>query len=582
MTAAYTIQDQGETVQPAASRRYSRAETTRRVTKLREARSAGASERAHARDTGVPRSTLRHWNARRRQLEAAGVPAFLETEEGVEWCGRLVWSLMFVMSLRCPAGLRCIGEVLELAKLDAVVASSFGSLQAMALKMLTEVNAVGSELQEQLAETAQAAQTSQGQGKRRISVCEDETFHPAICLVAVEPASNFILFEQYTPSRDAVTWTSAMENALKNLPFEVVQAISDEAKALKKHAKDGLSAHHSPDLFHVQHELVKATSLRLIKRQRDATKEMERAHSLVAKARQKLMRSQKPGQLCTKSKDCRAEFNAAKQVLVQAERRLEQCTADREEASTAIRSISSAYHPYELKTGRKRTGAEAQKLITDAFFKLDNIAERAGLSDNTRKRIDKAWRVVDAMLDTLNWAHMEMDIRLSAVTLSPMEKAAVRTKLLPGLYIEMAAAKASKAEKRRELRAISANLLAEFDAAMAVVADFNPRRRKELFAAAKESALAFQRSSSCVEGRNGHLALFHHGTHRLGPAKLRALTVVHNFHVSRIDGSTAAERLFRRTHEPLFEAVLRRLPGWPRPAKKRSLHGRRGGGLNVA
>jgi len=29
-----------------------------------------------------------------------------------------------------------------------------------------------------------------------VTVCEDETYHPEICLVALEPVSNFILLEQ--------------------------------------------------------------------------------------------------------------------------------------------------------------------------------------------------------------------------------------------------------------------------------------------------------------------------------------------------------------------------------------------------
>ena len=135
------------------------------------------------------------------------------------------------MSLRCPAGLRCICEVLELSKLDAVVASSFGSVQALTLKMLTEVDVAGDELQRQLAEAAQTREN------RRITVCEDETFHPGICLVAMEPASGFIVLERYAARRDADTWTAALKEALGGLPFDVVQATGDDAKALKKHAK---------------------------------------------------------------------------------------------------------------------------------------------------------------------------------------------------------------------------------------------------------------------------------------------------------------------------------------------------------
>ena len=33
--------------------------------------------------------------------------------------------------------------------------------------------------------------------QKEITVCQDETFHPDVCLVAIEPASNYILLEKY-------------------------------------------------------------------------------------------------------------------------------------------------------------------------------------------------------------------------------------------------------------------------------------------------------------------------------------------------------------------------------------------------
>ncbi|WP_248595105.1 DUF6399 domain-containing protein, partial [Candidatus Accumulibacter contiguus] len=77
---------------------------------------------------------------------------------------------------------------------------------------------------------------------------------------------------------------------------------------------------------------------------------------------------------------------------------------------------------------------------------------------------------------------------------------------------------------------------------------------------AGECADRFQRSSSGVEGRNGQLALHHQGRHRLSDRKLAALTAVHNYHIRRADGTTAAERFFGRAHETLFAQVLQRMP----------------------
>ena len=577
MTAVYTTQDQSKTTNPTPRRRYTRREVAGHVSSLRQAHKVSAmSERAMAREAGVPRSTMRHWVARRARFEAEGVPAFFETEEGIEWCERLVTALLFVMSLRCPAGIRCICEVLELSKLDAVVASSFGTVQGFARKMLAEVDAAGTELQQQLVDEMANHE------RRRVTLCEDETFHPESCLVAMEPASGFIVLEEYAERRDADTWTTAVNKALSGLPVDVVQATSDDARALKKHAKEGLQAHSSPDIFHVQHELVKAMSLPLKRRQRDAERAVERAKAAVIGANKKLAQSKKKGRLQTTTKACRARLKDAKSALQDAEFQATQAGADREEASAAIRLISRAYHPYDLQTGAKRRDVDVGEFIDEAFLKLDSIAEHVDLPQRARARIDKAWRAVDAMLDSIAWAHTEMTTRLSALSLSQAEATAMQTKLMPGAYIELAANKAGKAEDRKALRETSARLLAEFEAAMTGQSGFDSPRRNVLYATARESVLAFQRSSSCVEGRNGHLALFHHGTHRLSRHKLRALTVVHNFHTRRADGSTAAERLFKRSHASLFERVLTGLPSWPRPAKKRSARRRADGGRKCA
>ncbi len=97
---------------------------------------------------------------------------------------------------------------------------------------------------------------------KSITVCEDENFHSVLhCLVAIEPVSNMIIVEQFAEHRDAVTWNNAVDGGLAGLPVKIIQATSDEAKGLLLHAKTGLGgAHHSPDLFHIQQDLCKATA----------------------------------------------------------------------------------------------------------------------------------------------------------------------------------------------------------------------------------------------------------------------------------------------------------------------------------
>jgi hypothetical protein len=193
------------------------------------------------------------------------VAAFLETPVGLAWLHRLVLAAVFVMTLRSPSGIRLVCEFLELSGLAAVVGASFGSMQKITRKMPQEVAAFSQEQRDAMGRTMPT---------RSITVCEDETFHPKPCLVAIEPVSNFIVLERYVDRRDAQTWNTALDGAMEGLPVEVIQSTSDQGKALLRHTRD-LGAHHSPDLFHPLHDLSKATALALARRVRKATEEYE-------------------------------------------------------------------------------------------------------------------------------------------------------------------------------------------------------------------------------------------------------------------------------------------------------------------
>ncbi|MBF0367796.1 MAG: hypothetical protein HQK50_19670 [Oligoflexia bacterium] len=71
-----------------------------------------------------------------------------------------------------------------------------------------------------------------------------------------------------------------------------------------------------------------------------------------------------------------------------------------------------------------------------------------------------------------------------------------------------------------------------------------------------ELANIFQRSSSCVEGRNGVLSFRHHELKGIQPRKLNVLTAIHNYFIKRRDGTTAAERFFGNKPSDMFKAIL--------------------------
>src|SRR5207245_6625545 len=115
-----------------------------------------------------------------------------------------------------------------------------------------------------------------------ITLTQDETFCGGLCLVGMDPVSNYIFLEQAVQACDQDTWQALMEQALSGLNCRVIQSTSDEAPGLLAYVAHHLGAHHSPDLFHVQHELVKAVSGPMATKQRAAAKAASEAHERFA------------------------------------------------------------------------------------------------------------------------------------------------------------------------------------------------------------------------------------------------------------------------------------------------------------
>jgi hypothetical protein len=180
-------------------RRVSRLEQASQLHQATAGVEAGRSEREMVRELGVARSSLRDWQRRAEQTPApAALVAFAESAEGVQWLHRQVMAMHFVITLLAGAGVRLVCEYLELSGLSAFVASSYGAQQQISVALEEAVVASGEQ---------QRAELGPGMPRRQVTVCEDETFHPEICLVGLEPVSNFILLEQYAQNRSAATWT---------------------------------------------------------------------------------------------------------------------------------------------------------------------------------------------------------------------------------------------------------------------------------------------------------------------------------------------------------------------------------------
>jgi hypothetical protein len=74
----------------------------------------------------------------------------------------------------------------------------------------------------------------------------------------MDPESNCIFLEQLAHTRDQVMWKALRAPALAPLHWRVIQSTSDAAPGRLADVEHYWETPHSPDLFHVLHELVKA------------------------------------------------------------------------------------------------------------------------------------------------------------------------------------------------------------------------------------------------------------------------------------------------------------------------------------
>jgi hypothetical protein len=523
------------------------------------------SRRQVAQQLSVPDSSLRYCLQRHRQrCQTSRFPRevveFCESPRGLEFLHRLLVAVHLVFVQANDAGLRNVGAFLELSGLDEFLPTSYGVHQALAVQMETLLAEFGRQEEQRLAAHMPP---------RQISLCEDETFHPQICLVAIEPVSNYLLLEQYAPQRDAETWNHALDARLSGWSVTVCQVTSDEAKALIAHAETHLGAHHSPDLFHVQQDTVQATSLVLAGATRHAHEAATAAERQTAQRRAELAACQQQCPQSAHVTELQQQVEQATAAEAAARQQLAVCQQRQQQATEARHGLSHDYHPIDLETGRPIEAEEVTRRLRGHFDRLDHIARAAGLSSHTQEKLAKARRVLPALGSTIAFFWTTVAARLAAWQLPLVVTTWLREELIPGLYLESAAQKASTAAERHRLGARAAEILARARSPDSVWGTLSEAARRDLEAKARDCAALFQRSSSCVEGRNGQLSLRHHGLHRLTTRKLGALRVLHNYLATRPDGTTAAERFFGARPQPLMPWLLSRLP---LPASPRRRH----------
>jgi len=504
----------------------------------------GKSQRDASQLLKVPRSTIQSWETAPTVAEIeAEVDQFFTSPVGSKYLHKIVLAATTVISFG-GSGVRGVQEFLRLSKLNHWVASSTGALYEWIGLVEEKIALFGQEQTRLLAKDMPL---------KRISIAEDESFHHGRpCLVAIEAVSNFILVERYVKERSKEMWDLAVSEGLKDLHVKIVQSTSDEGKAILSHVNHELNAEHSPDLFNVQQELTRAIAAPLNAQEREF-------ESLAEKAKQRLERSVK-------------KHGEGSSMTIEAERthRCRNVGLDfrkkrRQKVKEAIKQIGRDYHPIDITTGQWRKPEEVKTCLEKSVEEVETACREAVLSESSQKRVRKAKGTITTMVGYLVFFFHMLREYTASLQLSPEQEKFLMDVLIPLAYMERVYVRGGKDEKA-ELQVLIDALRKR-----AREGPWSEEERKTMTQKAKEAAGFFQRSSSCVEGRNAWLRMKHEEFHRLSDRKLTALTVMHNFHVRRQDGTTPAERFFGKSHINLFEWLVDEVQmlGWPRKARQK-------------
>jgi molecular chaperone GrpE (heat shock protein) len=377
-----------------------------------------------------------------------------------------------------------------------------------------------------------------------VVACLDENFHAQPCLVAIEPVSNFLLLETHAPDRASATWAEHLRPALQAHSAVLVAGTGDEGTGLKAALTDHLDVPHHGDLFHVQHDVVAATAAPMAARLRRAQEAADKAERQVARG------------------------VVEPQVAQQAHDKVAQLEAQNQRLRDRVTDLGADYHPFDLQTGEARSAAQVKKELSETLGEIQAVAQAENLSTASLERLQKAERASKSLVERVAWFHQQVAEWVGQTGWSETWQALLLTVLIPACYAHQAARRTKPGAWRDELRERATQRWNDLQT-QSTWAGASALEREAMLAFAQRCAALFQRSSSCVEGRNGYLALRHHSLRAIPPGRLRMLTILHNYVVKRPDGTTAAERFFGHPPTDLFAWLLDRV-GFPcRPASRR-------------
>ena len=319
--------------------------------------------------------------------------------------------------------------------------------------------------------------------------------------------------------------------------------VSDRAKALISVCDEaGLNVVSFPDLFHYMQDMNQAVGLELAKKEEQARRVLS---------------------------------NAKEGIKAGLQTKYDYLSGLKKSYRFEIEGINKLIHPFncnDIWTNEENI----KKGLIECFRTIGKISEDAGIEIKVAKA-SKVYEQISPMAkgveEWIRQTKIELKNWVSKAILSPEEEKFLTGLLLPFTYWEIQLVKTRAKLRNHDLRNYYKQRQADANKRL-WESDFwqgmNEGRQKELYLLAHQLAIGFQRSSSQVEGRNGYLSFAHHAQRGLGAQRLKVLTVVHNYDIRRKDGTSPAERFFKKDFPDLFDFLCQNVTGFKEPRKRKA------------
>lgn len=483
------------------------------------------SLRELAKQSSIPKSSV-HRQRTNQQIRIDFIGHdFFETKIGLEWLHKLFFAVIFIFGIQAGVGAETISLFFNVILVTAYVATSPSSIRDIKQKMRIVLDKYG---------TKQINEILRRCKNKELHLGGDETgFSDSLFLVLMELTSGFIFTEELVANRKYSTWKEYAGNMLTKFK-KILSFSSDGGRALLKLGKD-IACDNFMDLFHLLQDAKRLFATIF--------------HSKRSSLQAELKKLEK--EPCTSDNEQKkADINNKVTAINNGQK------AYRD----VLFAISTQTHPFK-NISEIKTSAELEKQLHQQLNILKGIAKTCEIDDK-RKLLNRFERRIEASSRINDSWHKWVEQSVLCKTNNHEIKIWAKHYVLPFVYFEE---QLRKSKKKKDLKNYYQKLVEKSKKQL----DAHPLTKEYLnedwLDWAKAMALKYQRTTSAIEGRNARLAQHYFSVRGVKRPHINSLTVIHNFWIKRIDGTTASQRLCGFDPPDLFKFILKNMRELPLP-----------------